>query len=133
MLRHILDSPAEPALRPVNFRCLFCHQASSFPRRFTTTTRLGSKDGRTQSKRPFRSRLRTAFRNIKLEWAPIPVGLGFTVLGAIQLYRVWEREKQKQKQEEVDDDLRSDDSGETRGESHSRPKKRERIRPSGPW
>lgn len=129
MLRCILDSSSNPSLRPANFRCLFCHQKSSLPRRFTTTTRLRSKDGTNQDKGPFRSRLRTALRNTKIEWAPIPLGLGFAFLGAVQFYRVWERERKKQRQEE-EDDLRSDESG---GESHSRPKKRKRIRPSGPW
>ncbi|MCJ1261534.1 phosphatidylserine decarboxylase 1 [Lobaria immixta] len=133
MLRCILRSPPKLSLRPVNLRCLFCQQRSSFPRRFTTTTRLGSKDGRTQDKGPFRSRLRAALHNTKIEWGPIPVGLGFAVLGAVQFYRVWERERKKQKREEEQDDLRADERGESGRESHSRPRRRGRIKPSGPW
>ena len=139
MLRCILhnssNSLSRPS-RPITFRCLFCHQtsssSSSFPRHFTTTARRGSQDGRPQTRGSFRSRLRIALRNTKVEWAPIPVGLGFAVVGAIQFYRVWEREMKTRKQEE-DQALRSSESGESGGESHGRPKKRKRIRPSGPW
>ncbi|KAK1833374.1 phosphatidylserine decarboxylase-domain-containing protein [Podospora conica] len=55
----------------------------------------------------------------KIEWYPIPIGLGIGFLGLVQFYKVYSREKEQ-------------DDGEN-GEPGSRPKKRPRIRPEGPW
>jgi len=54
----------------------------------------------------------------KLEWHPIPIGLGIGLLGLIQFYKVYTREQDK------------DYEG---GESEPKPKKRPRVRPDGPW
>ncbi|KAF2265242.1 phosphatidylserine decarboxylase [Lojkania enalia] len=72
------------------------------------------------SKESFRSRLNQALKNTKIEWKPIPVALGVAFLGVYQFYRIQRREYQSQAKEDQD-------------EAGGRPKKRERIRPSGPW
>ncbi|KAF2756822.1 phosphatidylserine decarboxylase [Pseudovirgaria hyperparasitica] len=77
----------------------------------------------------FRSRLRSALGQTKVEWKPIPVGLGIGFLGLLQLYRVQAREKRRIEEEEVRTQEREDDES----EKHGCPKKRKRIRPSGPW
>ena len=77
-------------------------------------------------KSSFYSRLRTALRNTKTEWYPIPIGEGIAFLGFAQFYRVQQREKAAQ-----DEEARS--GGEGEGGGSGRPKKRKRIRPSGPW
>jgi phosphatidylserine decarboxylase len=73
----------------------------------------------------FRFRLRAALKNTKLEWKPIPIGLGIGFLGLMQFYRVQAREK-KRLEEEEEARYSGDEDG-------TRPKKRPRVRPSGPW
>ncbi|KAK1760912.1 phosphatidylserine decarboxylase proenzyme 1, mitochondrial [Echria macrotheca] len=53
----------------------------------------------------------------KIEWYPIPIGLGIGFLGLVQFYKVSTREKEKDEESEAE----------------SRPKKRPRVRPDGPW
>lgn len=53
-------------------------------------------------------------------WKPIPVALGIAFLGAFQLYRINKREREEVRRLEPDDDA-------------SPTKRRQRIRPSGPW
>lgn len=75
-----------------------------------------------------------AWRNTRIEWYPIPVGLGIGFLGFAQLYRVRQRESAREAEEEKNhtktagenDALGEDGEG-------GKPKKRKRIRPSGPW
>jgi phosphatidylserine decarboxylase len=70
-------------------------------------------------KRPkFSQRLGEAMRNSKITWYQIPVGLGIGFLGLIQFYRVSSREQER----------RAEDEGEG-----GRPRKRQRVRPEGPW
>lgn len=52
----------------------------------------------------------------KIEWYPIPIALGVGFLGLMQGYKVYTREEKPE-----DDTL------------ESKPKKRARIRPDGPW
>ncbi len=74
-----------------------------------------------QPKRPrFSSRLRTALRNTKIQWYQIPVGVGIGFIGLMHFYKVTKREREKQEQEEG-------------AETTTRPKRRPRIRPDGPW
>jgi phosphatidylserine decarboxylase len=74
-------------------------------------------------KESFRSRLNSALKNTKIKWEPIPIALGVAFLGAFQLYRIQRREKHTEAERRQGEET----------DSHGRPKKRERIRPSGPW
>ncbi len=121
--------PRRTALRLRGFCGPFPQQTRSSARHFASSTPLGIKDGSTQNKDHFRSRLLTALRNTKTDWSPIPVGVGIAFLGAFQFYRVRERERKRQDQE----DLQSNEDGGSPEDGHGRPKKRKRIRPSGPW
>ena len=68
-------------------------------------------------KRPkFSHRLAEALKNSKIQWYQIPVGLGIGFLGLVQFYKVSARER------------RNIEDGE-----ETTPKKRQRIRPDGPW
>jgi phosphatidylserine decarboxylase len=66
-------------------------------------------------------------KKTKIKWEPIPIALGIGFLGAFQLYRIQRREKHTQAgaNKDLPDEVTVDPQG--------RPKKRERIRPSGPW
>lgn len=75
-----------------------------------------SKAAFDQQHESFRSRLNSALKRTKIEWKPIPVALGITFLGVYQFYRIQRREQHNQAHNE-----------------DGTPKKRERIRPSGPW
>ena len=96
------------------------------PTRPLTSTR--AKQER-QRDRPFGTRLRVALRDTKTPWYWIPVGSGITFLGAVQFYRFQKREKRRQEAEDALDEETREEGGERPG----KPKKRKRIRPSGPW
>jgi len=71
--------------------------------------------------------LKDAWNSTRIRWRPIPVALGVAFLGVFQFIRVQQRELKKDEEE-----LRrgtEDDNGESLG----RPRRRERVRPSGPW
>lgn len=92
--------------------------------RFSTSAR--ARQEQYQNRGPFNTRLRIALRTTKIQWKyRIPIGLGIGFLGTAQFYRVQQREKKRQRSER--DALES-----TEDEQH-KPRKRERIRPSGPW
>lgn len=129
MLRVDFNGPLRISLRPLNSHCLFCRQIRDSAHRFTTSASFGIKHGKAQDKGPFRSRLRTALRNTKVDWAPIPVGLGIAFLGVVQFYKVRARERKNRDE----DNHRLDGSNESSYDEQGRPKKRKRIRPSGPW
>ncbi|KAL4880977.1 phosphatidylserine decarboxylase-domain-containing protein [Aspergillus karnatakaensis] len=76
------------------------------------------------SKSSFGSRLRFALRNTKVEWYPIPVGLGIGLLGILHYYKSQRNER-----------IRAEREAEASGESFdfSKPPPRPKIRPSGPW
>jgi len=105
-----------------------CHS----PRSFSSSARLYRQQP--HYKDSFGTRLRKALNETKIKWYPIPVGLGIGFLGLGQLYRVNEREKARIREEEWEDDgvLKMSGSGRDE-ESSGRPKRRERIRPTGPW
>ncbi|KAI0021890.1 phosphatidylserine decarboxylase [Xylariomycetidae sp. FL0641] len=73
-----------------------------------------------QNKERFGNRLGDALKNTKVRWYPIPVGLGIGFLGFVQFYKTQAREKERIERENS-------------GEETSRPKKRPRVRPEGPW
>lgn len=83
----------------------------------------------THRKESFGSRLGKAWRRTPVKWKPIPVALGIAFLGVFQFYRIQERERKKQEEEWLQEHHNGDEEGEIRG----RRRKRERIRPSGPW
>ena len=63
------------------------------------------------------------------------MGLGIAFLGLGQIYRVNEREKARRREEDEDGFVRSVGSGDDENDEgyQGRPKRRERVRPSGPW
>ncbi len=97
-----------------------------------------SKNFRQQTnyKDSFGTRLRKALGETKIKWYPIPAAVGIGFLGLGQLYRVNEREKARQREKWEDDGyLKSTGSGRGEGErdSEGRPKRMQRIKPTGPW
>ncbi|OJD18485.1 phosphatidylserine decarboxylase [Emergomyces pasteurianus Ep9510] len=69
----------------------------------------------------FWSRLRTAMGNTRVEWYPIPVGLGIGFLGFVQFFRSKKAEKERLEREGSEEDGYGDVS------------RRTKVRPSGPW
>ena len=131
LTRSSISSRTAPFLKqqPRNdWICLSC-QRTRPSARFSTSAR--ARQGQQQDKRPFGTRLRTALRNTKIQWKPIPVGLGIAFLGAVQFYRVREREERRQYVEK--EDQNAEGNHQDGGENKDRPRKRKRIRPSGPW
>ena len=94
-------------------------------RHFTSTPRpcIHRTSGRWQAggRERFGSRMGDALRNTKVQWYPIPVGLGIGFLGLVHFYKTQAREKERLEQEEAG------------AGGSSRPKKRPRARPDGPW
>ncbi|KAG9248298.1 phosphatidylserine decarboxylase-like protein proenzyme [Calycina marina] len=99
---------------------------------FSAARRLCQNQG--EYKESFGARLWKALSETKIKWYPIPVGLGIGFLGLGQLYRVNEREKAKLaiEDDEYTNFSGTDDNGSDGGQG-SRPRRRERIRPTGPW
>jgi phosphatidylserine decarboxylase len=85
-------------------------------------------------KEKFGSRLGTALRGTRIEWYWIPATAGIAFLGGVQFYRVYTRE-QARKEEEDRASAYSDSDAEEweEPEPGKKPKRRKRIRPSGPW
>ena len=102
-------------------------RSSTFaPRRPHTRPHRTFHSSRPHRKESWTSRLRSA----KVEWKPIPIALGVSFLGAFQLYRINRRQHAEEEWRH-----RADHPEEYEEESDAagRPKKRKRIRPSGPW
>ena len=119
------------SLRSPRLAGLLQQQTRCSARRFATSTPRRIKDGGTKNQDPFRSRLLAALRSTKLDWSPVPIGIGIAFLGAFQFYRVRERERKRQEWEDFHSFQNGDGDGD--GGEQGRPKKRKRIRPSGPW
>lgn len=94
-------------------------------RTFTFSRRLKDQQG-SEYKDSFSTRLGKAWRETKIEWYPIPVGLGIGFLGFAQFWRVRTRERRRVEEENAIE-------GGEGGEGSNKPRKRPRIRPSGPW
>lgn len=111
-------------------------QSYVFPRELTSASRsnicpvcryLSTSAARHRpDSRPFGARLRAALKDTKIQWRPIPVGLGIASVGALQFYRIQSRDKDRRRGEQ--DEAEEDFQGNTQ-----KPKKRKRIKPSGPW
>lgn len=126
-----LDLLSERPLHPLAYTCPSCFHIRRCARNFAASARR-SEQARQHDRASFGSRLRTALRNTKVVWYPIPVGVGIGFLGFAQLYRVRQREKARQEEQEEDDHAVSSGNTGDGGEG-GRPKKRKRIRPTGPW
>lgn len=105
--------------RPVPAHARFSHPS----RHFSSSRRCF--DQHFHRKESFRSRLNSALKNTKIKWEPIPIALGVGFLGVWQMYRIQRREKHTQRD--------TGDDAENVVDQYGQPKKRERIRPSGPW
>lgn len=86
------------------------------------------QNGTGSHKQSFRSRLNERLKATTIVWRPIPIGLGIAFLGAFQLYRISERERRREEEERQQANHNGDE-----GDYVGRPKRREKIRPSGPW
>ncbi|KAK4550451.1 hypothetical protein LTR36_000029 [Oleoguttula mirabilis] len=80
-------------------------------------------------KESFAARVGTAWRSTLAGWQPIPIALGVAFLGGIQLYRL----RQRHLRDEEEEWRRRNEHPDDYEEGSLRPKRRERIRPSGPW
>lgn len=118
MRAHIRTRYPPPSLR---------HVRISVPSRTFSSSRTAFEQQNSHRKESFRSRLNSALKKTKIKWEPIPIALGIGFLGAFQLYRIQRREKHTEAgaNKDLPDEISVDPQG--------RPKKRERIRPSGPW
>jgi len=129
--RKIAPLPLHQRLRPsTNYQhryssSKFCTCPRQSFRKFSSSPRSGH--GQRNGKESFGTRLRAALNDTKIQWHPIPIGLGIGLLGLLQFNKVREREKARQKEEE-----QWEASGGGKGED-GRPKRRPRIRPTGPW
>jgi len=100
--------------------CSLCKKRVASPKTaFHTSSRRGAPDPGDRG--PFRTRLRTALRNTKIQWYTIPVSVGIGFLGGLQFYRTSQREKQ-----------RIEDEEDAEAERTGRPRRRPRVRPTGP-
>jgi phosphatidylserine decarboxylase len=63
--------------------------------------------------------MRAAWNSTRVKWYSIPVAAGIGFLAAKQLYKTSTRERTRVEEQDDEDD--------------KRPKRRKRIRPSGPW
>lgn len=107
--RGLLTQPAAALRCPTSLRrpALPQHQRLNYVSTNGASRRLYSQQ---TPKRP---------RNSKTEWYFIPVGLGIGFLGLVQGYKVYTREKERKEEQD---------------EAYAgKPKKRQRIRPDGPW
>ena len=98
-----------------------CRLETLHRRTFTCARCL--KRGQQHREETFGSKLGKAWRKTRIEWKPIPIGLGIGFLGFLQFLKVQAREGPIEKGPGSPDDI----------EPGKRPPKRERIRPSGPW
>lgn len=117
---------------------IFSHPQSIYqycnPRLFSSSTKFCRQQA--GYKESFGTRLRKALNDTKIKWYPIPVGVGIGFLGLGQLYRVNEREKTQRRAEWDNDGLVKSvgtDSNNGDGKLERKPKRRERIKPTGPW
>lgn len=119
-------APIKPI--PSQLSCVRIRRA----RQFSSSARLYQQHK--NYKDSFGTRLRKALGETKIKWYPIPAALGIGFLGLGQLYRVNEREKARLAEEGADNGyVNFKGTGADELDSRGRPKRRERIRPTGPW
>ena len=101
-------------------QALRSHRPLISPIRSHRRTFVASRSQQNQQhhrKQSFRSRLRASLGATKIEWRPIPVGLGIAFLGGWHLYRVQAQARERAREE-------------VEGEQ---PHKRGKAKISGPW
>lgn len=113
------------------YQCVFCQHRTGAPRHFSVSS-IRRDAGHSGKKGPFGSRLREALQRTKVQWYPIPVGLGIGFLGFAQLYRQHQQQKRENLRQEEEEDGGYGPEVDNEGKG-GKPKKRKRIRPSGPW
>ena len=110
--------------------CAICRSRQPRTHAFSSSSPR-AKPTNQKEKEGFRSRLRRALGETKVEWRPIPVGLGIGFLGVLQVYR---NQQRRQSTTAANPKNKEDEEGtEANTIEGSKPKKRKRIRPSGPW
>ncbi|KAI1468941.1 phosphatidylserine decarboxylase [Daldinia caldariorum] len=111
-------------LSPCMLRQTYTAVSGRSTKHFATTSRacFHHASQRYQNSQRFGSRLRSALKDTKVKWYPIPVGLGIGFLGLVQFYKTQAREKERLEKEASESN-----------EPGVRPKKRARVRPDGPW
>ncbi|KAF7716114.1 Phosphatidylserine decarboxylase, mitochondrial [Penicillium ucsense] len=110
-------------MESLSFRATARHKAV---RRFSSTSwKQYHKENGSEGnpRRGFGSRLRFALRNTKVEWYPIPVGLGIGLLGVLSFYKSQRAERDRVEREEPSNEW----------ENGKRPPRRPRVVPTGPW
>lgn len=96
-----------------------------------STSAFRSRPQSSHRKETFSARLRAALGGTRIQWRPIPVSLGIAFVGGTQLYRLQRR--QYAKEAEDAEALRAQDAEDAEADKAGRPRRRERVRPSGPW
>lgn len=111
------------SMEVLSFRATACHKASV--RQFSKSWRQYHKDNNRENntKGAFGSRLRFALRNTKVEWYPIPVGLGIGLLGLLSFYKAHRDERERLTRDAAGDEW----------ENGARPPRRPRVVPTGSW
>ncbi|CRL29638.1 Phosphatidylserine decarboxylase-related [Penicillium camemberti] len=111
------------SMEVLSFRATARHKASL--RHFSSKSwRQYNKDNNSENNRGgFGSRLGFALRNTKVEWYPIPVGLGIGLLGLLSFYKSQRAERDRLARDAAGDEW----------EGGKRPPPRPRISLSGPW
>lgn len=122
---------SSPAYLPL-YPPWICRHHALTSRNFTSSARR-YEHRQQYSRESFSSRLRAAWRNTRVEWYPIPVGLGIGFLGSVQFYRVRQRRAREAEEEKEHAKGAAADAALGDGGKRVKPKKRKRIRPSGPW
>jgi phosphatidylserine decarboxylase len=79
------------------------------------------------SQQSYFSRLKYAYQKTRVQWYAIPAIAGIAFLGVAHFYRIAKQEKARQEEE------LAKYASQSEGEQPGKPKKRKRIRPSGPW
>lgn len=124
-------APTRRAHRLLQHQHQLTHHQSLRPRPFSTSHRTQAQQP--HRKERFSSRLRSALNSTPIKWRPIPVALGVAFLGGFQFYRIQARERRKAGDNEDEEWRHRSEQGGDDEEPSGRPKKRKRIRPSGPW
>lgn len=107
----------------LSFRAMARNKANSVRHFSKSSKQYKDHHHEKHSRSGFGSRLRFALRNTKVEWYPIPVGLGIGLLGILHFYKSQRAERDRALQDTSLEDW----------ENGGRPPRRPRIVPTGGW